>query len=340
MTRKTARVWLGWACCWGLVAAAAHAQEVDPKYRTPDTNNAVIQGRVTLPSGFAAERYFRITLRNTQSILSTTYTNQSGEFQLRNLSEGTYYVQAETTDGSFEPAGTSVSLGRGIVAELVLELRERAVPRGERIANRVVSAAELSQVVPAPAKKEYKQGVKFVGKGDFVRAASHFEQAVAIYPEYLAARNDLGAQYLKLKRLDEAEKHFQMVLARDPKNFNAKFNLGLVRVERKDYLDAIAQLNQAIVIDSARPVARLWLGFALLETGDLTRAEQELTKALIMGGDECVAANYHLARIYLARGDSAEAARSVELYLEEAPKGEHAEEARRLREKLRGPARP
>lgn len=337
--RRTARVWMGLALFWGL-AAAARAQEVEPKYRTPDTNNAVIQGRVTLPSGFAAERYFRITLRNTQSILSTIYTNQSGEFQLRNLSEGTYYVQAEATDGSFEPAGTSVALGRGIVAELVLELREKTVPRGERIANRVVSAAELSQVVPAPAKKEYRQGVKFVGKGDFVQAAAHFEQAVSIYPEYLAARNDLGAQYLKLKRLDEAEKHFQMVLARDPKNFNAKFNLGLVRVERKDYLDAITQLNQAIVIDSGRPVARLWLGFALLETGDLTRAEQELTKALIMGGDECVAANYHLARIYLARGDAAEASRSVETYLEEAPKGEHAEEARRLREKLRGAAKP
>ncbi|HKQ50970.1 MAG TPA: DUF2012 domain-containing protein [Pyrinomonadaceae bacterium] len=339
--RKTARVWMGLALWWSLAATSpAHAQEMEPRFKTPDTNNAVIQGRVTLPSGFAAERYFRITLRNTQSILSTTYTNQSGEFQLRNLSEGTYYVQAETTDASFEPAVTSVALGRGIVAEIILELREKALPRGERVAARVVSAAELSQVVPPAAKKEYKQGVKFVGKGDFLQAATHFEQAVNIYPEYLAARNDLGAQYLKLKRLDEAEKHFQMVLARDPKNFNAKFNLGLVRVERKDYLDAIIQLNQAIVIDSARPVARLWLGFALLETGDMTRAEVELTKALVMGGDECVAANYHLARIYLARGDTDGAAGYVQTYLEAAPKGEYVEDARRLQEKLQVRARP
>ncbi len=325
---------------WWALAATARAQDVEPKYKTPDTNNAVIQGRVTLPSGFAAERYFRIILRNMQSVIGTHYTNRSGEFQIRNLSEGTYYVQVESPDESFDPVVTRVELGRGIVAELVMELREKTLPRGERMANRVVSAAELRQVVPPEAKKEYKLGVKFVGKGDFRQAATHFEQAVTLYPEYLAARNDLGAQFLKLKRLDEAEKHFQMVLARDPKNFNAKFNLGLVRVERKDYLDAITQLNQAIVIDSARPVARLWLGFALLETGDLTRAEQELTKALVMGGDECVAANYHLARIYLARGDAAEAARSVQTYLEAAPKGEYAEDARKLQEKLQLGAKP
>ena len=338
--RKTVRAWAGLLFLLAVPAASRAQEDVDMRIKSADTNNAVIQGRVTLPSGFAAERYVRITLRNAQVVLSTQYTNKSGEFNIRNLSEGVYYVQAEVLDASFEPAVTRVELGRGIVAELVLELVEKKTPRVVSVGARVVSAAELRQEVPPAAKKEYKLGVKFVGKGDFLQAAAHFEQAVTIYPEYLAARNDLGAQYLKLKRLDEAEKHFQMVLVGDPKNFNAKFNLGLVRVERKDYLDAIAQLNQAIVIDSARPVARLWLGFALLETGDMTRAEVELTKALVMGGDECVAANYHLARIYLARGDAAEAARYVQTYLEVAPKGEYVEDARRLQEKLKLRAKP
>ena len=39
-------------------------------------------------------------------------------------------------------------------------------------------------------------------------AATHFQQALSIYPEYLAARNDLGAQFLKLKQIDEAEEEF------------------------------------------------------------------------------------------------------------------------------------
>lgn len=329
--RKAVRLWMC-LILWGALAAAPRAQDIDAKYKTADTNNAVIQGRVTLPSGFAAERYVRITLKTAQSILYSSYTNRSGEFQIRNLSEGVYYVQAD--DAGFEPVVRKVELGRGLTADLTLELRERQVLSVIRTGARVVSAAELSQAVPAAAKREYEQGLKSVGKGDFVRAAGHFEQAVSIYPDYLAARNDLGAQYLKLKRLDEAEKHFNVVLEHDPKNFNAKFNLGLVRVERHDYPDAVSQLRQAIAIDSTRPVARLWLGFALLQTGDTAGAEAELTKALVMGGDECVAANYHLAHIYLGRGDADGASRSVGLYLEEAPKGEYAAEARQLQKKI------
>ena len=102
---------------------------------------------------------------------------------------------------------------------------------------------------------------------------------------------------------------------------------------------AISQWNQAIVIDSARPVARLWLGVALLESGDLPSAERELTKALVMGGTECIAAQYHLARIYLSRGDIAEASRAVRAYLDEAPKGEYANDANALEKKLKEQSR-
>jgi tetratricopeptide (TPR) repeat protein len=333
--RRAASALAGFAFCCAL-GGAARAQAPQPQFKTADTNNAVIQGRVTLPSGFAAKRYVRIVLKTAaaQSVLSTLYTNGSGEFQIMNLSEGVYYVQAETPDGSFEPAVVQVALGRGLVARLTLELREKRSPAAAATGARVVSSAELRQDVPAAAKRQYELGLKLVGKGDIRQAAARFEEAVALYPEYLFARNDLGAQYLKLKRLAEAEENFRFVLARDPKNFNAKFNLGLVRVERRDYAEAIPRLNEAIALDGIRPFPHLWLGFALLETGDPAGAEHELTKALLLGGVECAAANYHLARIYLGRGDSAEALRALRAYLEDAPKGEYADEARQLLKKI------
>ncbi len=325
----------GLLLCFALLGSA-HAQDtLDPRFKTADTNNAVIHGRVVFPSGFGVEGYARITLRNQQSVLATLYTNKSGEFQIRNLSEGTYYVQAEISDTNFEPAIGSIMLGRGLMADLVLELKEKKIPPiVRRMANRVISAAELHQVVPPPAKKEYDIGARLSSKGNFMQAAEHFEKAVAIYPEYLAARNDLGAQYLKLQRLDEAEKHFQLVLSKDPKNFNAKFNTGLVMIERRDFRTAITQLNEAMTIDSTRPVARLWIGIAEMEMGDLQTAEAELTKSLVMGSTECVSAHYHLARIYASRGDTDAALRSIQSYLEEAPRGEYAKEAKDLTRRL------
>src|SRR2546430_12902537 len=282
--------------------AFAQDIEIDTKYKSADTNNAVIEGRVTLPSGFAANRILKITLKNSLTVLSTLQSDKQGEFRFDNLSEGVYFVQAEDEGAEFEPVVEKVMLGRGIVWELTVQLRERKISRVVSFGARVISAAELHQPVPAEAKKEYELGLKLVGKSQITEAAEHFEKAIAIYPEYLAARNDLGAQYLKLKRLDDAEQNFHIVLERDPKNFNAQFNLGLVRVEQKNYLDAISQLNQAIAIDSARPVARLWLGFALLETGDLADAEREFTKALGGGGAEWLAGHYHFLRIFFFRG--------------------------------------
>lgn len=332
----TKRIWCpGLVLCLLLSAIAAAAQvEIDSRYKAADTNNAVIEGRVALPSGFSAERTVKITLRNTQVALSTRYTDRHGEFRFDNLSEGIYYVQAEVDGEEFDPTMKKVELGRGIVSEVTLQFREKKSPLIFNT-SRVVSVAELRQSVPVAARKEYELGLKLVAKGYVTDAAAHFQEAISIYPEYLAARNDLGAQYLKLKRIDEAEKHFQIVLEKDPKNFNAQFNLGLVRIERKNYLDAISELNRAIVIDSTRPVARLWLGFAFLETGDLSSAERELTKALVMGGAECVAAHYHLARIYLARGDKTETLRAIRAYLEDAPKGEYAKEAKELEKQLK-----
>ena len=329
------RLWVGLSLCLCLSAiASAQDMEIDTKYKTADTNSAVIEGRVALPSGFSAERNVRITLKNSQMVLSTRYSNKHGEFRFDNLSEGVYYVQAEVDSEEFDPVVERVSLGRGIVSQVRLQLRENKLALVVN-ASRVVSVAELRQSVPSAARKEYEAGLKFEAKGDAASAAAHFQQALSIYPEYLAARNDLGAQYLKLKRIDEAEKHFQRVLQADPKNFNAQFNMGLVRIERKNYLDAISELKQAIVIDSTRPVARLWLGFALLESGNLSGAESELTKALVMGGAECVSAHYHLARIYLARGDRTEALRALRAYLEDAPKGEYVREAKQLEEQIK-----
>jgi tetratricopeptide (TPR) repeat protein len=323
------------ACLLGLLlsTAAVAQQEVERRLRVVDTNDAIIRGRVILPSGFGMEGYARITLRTDQSILSTLYTNSSGEFQMRNLSQGIYFVEAEIPKSNFETAVRRVELGRGLTVSVTLELREKKDPSTNR-AGKVVSAAELRQTIPSAAKKQYELGLKFVGKGNYQQAASHFQEALTIYPEYLAARNDLGAQYLKLKQLDEAQKHFEIVLAADPKNFNAKFNMGLVQVERHNYRDAIVLLNQAIAIDSTRPVPRLWIGIAKLELGDLEVAEQELTRALIMGGSECVAAHYQLARIYFSRGAINDASRSVQAYIQQAPRGEFIKEAKELQEKI------
>src|SRR3954467_15949146 len=85
LMRKAVCIWTGLIFCWALAITARAQSDFEAKYASADTNNAVIQGKVTLPSGFAAKRHVKVTLKLQNSIVSTIYTNENGEFQIMNL---------------------------------------------------------------------------------------------------------------------------------------------------------------------------------------------------------------------------------------------------------------
>jgi Flp pilus assembly protein TadD len=314
------------------------AQQVplDMPRRGSDSNDALIEGHVVLPSGQAVDFNVKIILRDMKNPLATLYTNKHGEFRFTNLSEGDYYVQVVADENKYDPVTQIVRLGRAQIYELTLTLHRKLEVSGRKVEGKTVSSAELDPNVPEPARKEYDQSVRSVGRGNVQEAIQHLQRALTIYPEYVEARNDLGAQYLKLKRLDEAATIFREVLAKNPRYFNSRFNLGLVLIEQKRNLEAIAQLNQAIAIDSSRPAAHLWLGVTLMQIGDPATAELELSVALITGGPDYAVSHYYLAQLYMQRKDTAAAAGSLKAYLEAAPKGEFAREARQLLKELPG----
>jgi len=300
----------------------------------PNPNNASIEGRVVLPSGNAADFNIKVTLSNQQSTLTTLYTDKHGEFKFLNMSEGTYYVQASVDSTFYEPVVEKVRLDRSQIVHLTIALRRKEETTSRSSGPGVISAAEFDQQVPAAARKAYNRATKLIGQGKRLEAIEHLKQAIALYPDYLIARNDLGVQYLKLKRLDEAAEQFQKVTESHPKYFNSRLNLGLVLIEQKKFTDAISQLHEAISIDSSRPAAHLWLGIALLQTYELSQAERALTRALITGGANFVVAHYYLAQVHIKKGERSEAAQRLKAYLEEAPRGEHVEEARLLLKRL------
>ena len=165
MRIKALHICLGFALCPAI--AGVVCGQAAPDRLSADTNNAVIEGRVSLPSGFSADRNVKITLRNSRSNLYTIYTNKHGEFRFHDLSEGIYYVQAEID--RFESTVEKIPLGRGINWEVNLQLIEKRGHDYSGRLTRVVSVAELRQQVPTPAKQEYKLGVKAVSGATFQR---------------------------------------------------------------------------------------------------------------------------------------------------------------------------
>ncbi|MEW6126047.1 MAG: tetratricopeptide repeat protein [Acidobacteriota bacterium] len=318
------------------MATPVQAQRIPGQNGVPysDTGSATISGRLVLATGVTMSASVKIILSKPEAPLVTLYTNKTGEFNFTNLLEGNYVVQAIGDEKIYEPVTRRIHLNPGEQAFVIITLAEKNAPTVKEKRGEVVSAKVADSAIPLAARKAYDLGIKSVKKNAAPEAIAYFKEAIALYENYLAARNDLGVQYLKLKRFDEAAEQFDAILEQDPKFFSARLNLGIVRVEQKRYAEAIDHLSQAIAANSANAAAHLFLGIAALDIDDLPVAEKELVRALLLGGNEFAIAHYYFAHIYLKTGRREEAARELKLYLAVTPVGETATHAKEMLDKL------
>ncbi len=316
------------------LANLAHAQRNPPSGPPADSSGiGSIAGRVVLPSGQPLSGRIKITLSTLSDPGMTLYTDTNGNFSFGNLRPGTYYVEAISENNIYEPTSEQVRLQRGMRLSLVIPLRERAPVAGKK-PGAVVSVAELDPDVPAAAKKEYDRATGLANSGKAEEAIEAYKKALSIYPNYLVAHNDLGVQYLNIKKIAEAAEEFGAAIEINSKAFNPRLNIGIAFVEQEKFLDAIEHLNQAISLDSSAPAPRLYLGIASAETDELVVAERELSVALSTGGPEYVIARYYLAQVHMKKGNRAQAVSELKAYLAQSPEGVLATRARKLLEKL------
>lgn len=323
----------------GVALAGTAAAQVlpPPNPRNPDEPlpTGTIEGRVFLPSGHSINSNVKVILSNRQNPLYTLYTNKHGEFRFTEMKEGIYYLEVVADSKVYDPVMREVWLKRGEELNLTIYLSTKRDELIRTITAKTVSVAELNRNIPAAARREYGRAQERIREGDVLTAIEHLRRAIARHPDYLIARNDLGVQYLKLERFDEAAEQFRAAIGKSPSYFNPRLNLGLVLFEQRKYTEAREQFRQAVSLDSARPAAHLWLGVTLIETGDLDQAERELVRARALGGAGYALAHYYVAQVYLKRDQPEAALHELTTYLEEAPQGEKAEEARLLIERLR-----
>lgn len=313
-----------------VCALGAAAQNRQPTRSTsPESSSGgTIRGKVSLPSGGFVTQSIRISLQTIRGIDSTVFTDTNGTFEFTRLNPGRYQVVVDADSRLYETSAESIEIVRGSVAVINIALREKG-KTGKPKAG-AVSAAELDAEVPSKARKEFERASDASRNGKAEEAITHLRNAIAIYPQYLKARNDLGAQLLELNRLDEAEKELRLALDVDPAAFNPTLNLGIVLLKNHEIQSAIGVLEKATSMQSQSPAARFFYGLALMSASEGERAEKEFTAAYTLGGDQYVEALFYLGRIYMDRGDRSLARQSLERYVREAPKAGNSVEARKL----------
>ncbi len=295
-----------------------------------NTSPGGISGRVILPGGGFVSENVRVTLETIRGVKISVFTDNQGRFVFRGLAPGNYGIVVEADKNLFEVATAGVEVFPGAPAIITISLKEKKPAGNAKKSEGVVSTAELDAAVPEKARKEFERASKAGKEGDTGVAIVHLRKAIAIYPRYLMAHNDLGAQLLQQGMLDEAAQELHEAIDIDPKAFNPHLNLGIVLLQQHNFSEASEMLRKALALEANSPAARYYSGLALMGLNDSRGAEHELKTAHELGGVEYAVALFQLGQLYMNKGERVNAAKAFENYLAEAPNGANATEARKL----------
>jgi tetratricopeptide (TPR) repeat protein len=296
--------------------------------------NRSLRARVSLPDGTHSQS-IKIRLEGGEGeIIRDSFTDSTGNFEVQNLTTGIYTVIVPSDDRIYATATERVEITRSspdvIAINIYLSPKEQSATRrkGER---HTISAREAATSIPKEALQAYNRSVDLLKQGRTQQAVEELKRAIAIFPEYVQAYNDLGVAYIKLDLIDAAIEALDKSASLDPKAFNPQVNLGIANVRRQNFTGAEPHLRLAVEIDASAPLAHLYLGITLSKTGRLDEAEDELLKALALGDSDIAIAHYYLGQLYARRDRLGEAVAELEAYLKYKPE---AEDAQRVRQQI------
>lgn len=305
---------------------------VPPTPVSESSSGGTIRGRIVLPGGGYVTGSLRVTLQTNRGVEATVFSDNEGHFEFTRLNPGTYQVIVEGDKS--ESTTESVQVLRGSPAIVTINLNRKADAE-TKLKAKTVSTEELDPDIPGKAKKEFELASVAAKDGKREEAIRHLRRAIDLYPRYMVAHNDLGAQLLEQGQWDEAQEALRRALELAPKAFNPNLNLGIVLVNQQRFIEAAEFLNIALTRESSSPTARLYLGLAMLGLNDLDGAERELKTAHDLGGGASGLALFHLGQLYMNKGEQGLARKMFELYLQEVPNAANTAQVQKLLALLR-----
>lgn len=295
-----------------------------------------IRGMVLMPDGSPVSQALKVTLKALRGDQAVVYTDQQGRFELINLAPAQYTIEVDDDrERRFETIRESVQVQRGAGPTMVTLYLKEKLGEARAGADKTVSVAMLNQKVPGAAKREFDKASHYLNEGNSLEAIAALKRAIAIYPDYLAAHNDLGAQLLEREQLEEAAAELQTAIKIDPKAFNPQLNLGIVLLRQNKSSESLATLDKALSIEPAAPAAHLYAGIASVKLNDTARGEKELNAAYDLCGTTYAVALLHLGNLHMKKGERDLALKSFESYLRESPNAADAAQIEKLIATLR-----
>ncbi len=195
-----------------------------------------------------------------------------------------------------------------------------------------VSSSQLS--IPDNALREYEKANRKMQNRDVEGAVEHLKKAVEIAPQYVDAWNNLGALAYKLHQFALAETYFREALKHEPDYYPSLVNLGGALLTQGKIQDSLPWNLAALQARPDDALAHSQLGLNYYHMGQMEEAEKYLKQATVLDPGHFSFPQLKLAEIYIARKDSASAARMLRQFLDLHPDAGEAPAVRKQIQQL------
>jgi tetratricopeptide (TPR) repeat protein len=294
------------------------------------SRNGNLRVRVSFTDGHPCtiKVHVQLMLSGSNTTTDEGYTNDIGEIEFFDLPVGEYHLVVsgdgiETTDsGIFDVDSRRGSQFQNVTVKRTDEAQQRA-----SAGDPTVAVADMN--IPRAARKQFNKATDLIAREDWKKAIDLLNRALAIYPQYAQAYNNLGVVYARLGDRSNEKVALQKALAINDHFAPAWVNLGRMAIAQRDFPNAEGWLDKAAALEPANSQTLLILANVQLMNLHYDLAITTCRKVHSLGQDSHSLVHFIAARAYEHETRIPEAKKELHTFLDEEPDGIRADAARR-----------
>lgn len=311
-----------------LIAAVVLSAALSVATASYGQSTGVLRGRVTdgAGGGVAGATITAVAQQGTRMVLETE-TDDDGNYRIMGLPPNTYEVTAEKEDVGV--AGAIFTIREGQNLQINLDIAAAAAA-----ATAALSEEDLAKVARIEdLKTSFELGVNASNAGEYQEAINQFQIAIGLADFCHDCYQNLGLAYVQLEDYDQAETAFKQVIALKADYAAAYTGLANIYNAQRRFDEAAeasaeaARLSGSALGGSTDPIAVYNQGIIFWNGQKFAEAKAQFEQTIRLDPNHADA-HYFLAMANLNQGNMADAAAALEKYIELAPNGQYADQAR------------
>jgi len=294
-----------------------------------------MQVHVSFTNG-VCDRSAQVTLMGRSGPVDEAVPNDRCEVEFSNVPIGTYHLNVS---GQNFTSTDDVIMASSASSEFDVRVKRSTDVTPLAGAPASVSVAELG--IPTSAQKEFDKANQLIARQDFTKAIQTLDHAIALYPAYAGAYNNLAVIYARTGDGEKEVEALQKAISINDHFAPAYVNLARVDLGNKDFAGAEAALSKATSYDPTDAMTLVLLTYSQFMDHHYDLAIATSHRAHALDGNHAFA-HQVAAHAYEQKRDGVNAIAELETFLKEEPTGQRAENARKelaqLQEIVRRPA--